>query len=175
MEGRRRSKIRVDYRQLADIKLPRTPKKVRKPELYPIRIAKRDGARVKVHYIGYSSSYDEWKDISELEAIGEAEREQAPTHFQPFSLYKDLRVKIKLAMSCGRKSSPSVRISMSFDILQFNGGLKQCGVPSRRVSGNQYYRIGHYRDLNPLLGTRWHYRGLNSNGDYFYAVLETVE
>lgn len=149
MEGRRRSKIRVDYRQLADIKLPRTPKKMRKPELYPI---KRDGARAKVHYIGYSSSHDKWKDNRELELISEAETaeteppQRVPTHFQPFSLYKGLHVKIKLGISCGRKSSPSVRISMSFDILQFNGGIKQCGVPLR------YYRIRHYRDLNPLLG-----------------------
>ena len=64
---------------------------------------------------------------------------------------------------------------MPFDMLLFNGGLKESGVPSRQVGGNQYYKIRHYRQLDPLLGSRWHYRGLNANGDYCYAVLETVE
>ena len=64
---------------------------------------------------------------------------------------------------------------MSFDILLFSGGLKKSGVPSRQVAGNQYYKIQCYHDLNPLLGSYWHYRGLNANGDYCYAVLETVE
>ena len=64
---------------------------------------------------------------------------------------------------------------MSFDILQFDGGLKQSGVPSRQVSGNQYYKIRHYRDLNHLLGACWHYRCLKTNGDHCYAMLETIE
>ena len=179
-EGRRR-KRRLDYRQLADVRLPRAtrrPRKAASSDIFPVTIRERKDSRVKVHYIGYSSSYDEWKDVSELEILGETEAEpySAPsTPFQPFSLYKDLRFKIKLAMSCSRKASPSVRICMSFDILLFNGGLKPSGVPSRQVAGNQYYKIQHYRDLNPLLGSCWHYRGLNNNGDYCYVVLETVE
>ena len=179
-EGRR-SKRRLDYRQLADIRLPRATKRPNKAptnDLFPVIIRERNDSQVKVDYVGYSSSYDEWKDVSELETIGAAEAEEqsaAPTPYQPFSLYKDLRIKIKLAMSCSRKASPSVRVCMSFDILLFNGGLKQSGVPSRQVAGNQYYKIQCYRDLNPLLGSYWHYRGLNANGDYCYAVLETVE
>ena len=64
---------------------------------------------------------------------------------------------------------------MSFDLLLFNGGLKQSGIPSRQVAGNQYYKIRHYQDLNHLLGSHWHYRGLNENGDYCYAALETIQ
>ena len=40
---------------------------------------------------------------------------------------------------------------------------------------SKYYKIRHYRDLNHLLGACWHYRGLNTNGDYCYAMLETIE
>jgi len=35
--------------------------------LYPIEVVQTDGDRVKVHYIGYSDIYDEWKDKNELE------------------------------------------------------------------------------------------------------------
>ena len=63
----RRAKRHVYYRQLVDIKLPRTPRNVCfKPsgELYPVRIVKR-----KIHYVGYSSAYDQWKDTSDLEEL----------------------------------------------------------------------------------------------------------
>jgi len=64
---------------------------------------------------------------------------------------------------------------MPFDVLLFNGGLKIAGEPSRRIHGTQRYKINHFRDLNPLFGQHWHFRGLNTNGDYGYVVLETVE
>ena len=64
---------------------------------------------------------------------------------------------------------------MSFDILLFNGGLLPTATPSRKVSGVQRYKIRKFSDLNSLLGNNWHFRGLNSNGDYGYVMLETVE
>ena len=64
---------------------------------------------------------------------------------------------------------------MSFDILLFNGGLKVAGVPSKVVHGTQRYKINHFRNLTPLLGSHWHFRGLNNHGDYGYVILETVE
>ena len=86
--GPRRAK-RVDYRQLVDIKLPRTPRNVfSKPcdELYPVRIVKRTESQAKVHYVGYSSAYDEWKDISDLEWLNpgcETDAEQDMPTFTP--------------------------------------------------------------------------------------------
>ena len=64
-----------------------------------------------------------------------------------------------------------------FDAVYFNGELKFLGAPSdsKEVPGIQHYTIKHYEDLNPLLGKNWHYRGLNSNGDYGYVVLETID
>lgn len=54
-------------------------------------------------------------------------------------------------------------MSMSSDIPLFNGGLLE--FPPEEL-------VGHYRDLNRLLVSSWHYQGLNSNG---YAMMETVE
>ena len=73
----------------------------------------------------------------------------------------------------GHFSAPM--IDMSFDIIQFNGGLMVAGVPSKVVHGIQRYKINHFHDLTSLLGSHWHFRGLNKNGDDGYVVLETVE
>ena len=39
----------------------------------------------------------------------------------------------------------------------------------------QYFTIAHYKDLNQLLGKYWHVRGLNSGGDYGYAIKDTIQ
>ena len=49
------------------------------------------------------------------------------------------------------------------------------GTLSKKAQGIQHYKIKHYRDLNPLLGKNWHFRGLNVNADYGYVILETLE
>ena len=59
--------------------------------------------------------------------------------------------------------SPVVHVDMTSDKVQFDGGLKQCGVFVRTLCGTERYRINHYRDLNSLLGRNWHFCGLNSN------------
>lgn len=75
----RRKRRRLDYCQLADVQVPRatkTRKKTAAPnQLYPVAVTEENELRVKVHYVGYSNSYDEWKDVSELETLGEAETE----------------------------------------------------------------------------------------------------
>lgn len=176
-----RKKSRVNYKELAEIKLPREKKRKvvsTNDQLFPVSVLEREDSQVKVHYIGYASIHDEWRDIGELELLDlrEEDRENASfTSFQPHSLYKDLSIKIKQGLTCGRKNSPIVRILMSFDLIQFNGGLKECGFLSRKFRGVERFKIKHYRDLDNLLGQNWHYRGLNINGDYGYAVQETVE
>ena len=46
-------------------------------------VTERNDSWVKVHYVGYSSAYDEWKDVSELETLGEAEGEPQSTELTP--------------------------------------------------------------------------------------------
>ena len=69
--------------------------------------------------------------------------------FVPFSLYSELSVKVKCALSSHRKENTSVRIDMPFDKMLFDGGLKVDGTPSRVYCG---YKITNFKDLNPLLG-----------------------
>ncbi len=58
-----------------------------------------------------------------------------------------------------------MRIELPFDKFVFGGGLQSCGHKIRDVRGHAVYGIHHYRDLNPILGDRWHIRGLNKEGE----------
>jgi hypothetical protein len=169
----RRSRDPVNYREAESLKLPRaSTSQPPKSKLYPVTVLEQDSDKVKVHYVGYSSTYDEWKYEDE---VVEEEGEEQSVAYQPYSLYSNLRVKVKQALTCGRKSSPVVKIVMNFDVVHFNGGLKTVGVPSRIVHGVQHYRIKTYQDLDPFIGFNWHYRGLNADGDYGFVELETVD
>ena len=131
---------------------------------------------VKIHYVGFSSDWDEWRYEEELESQDDSDHCTTSVEpYQPYSIYSCLRVRVKLALNCGRKVSPVVKISMPFDVIQFNGGLKTVGVPLKNVRGVQHYIINQYEDLNPFLGSYWRFRGLNTNGDYGYVLLDTVD
>ena len=54
--------------------------------------------REKVHYIGYDSSYDKWKESGELEVYGGGFQLES---YIPFSLYSELRYQIKRALNSG--------------------------------------------------------------------------
>ena len=64
---------------------------------------------------------------------------------------------------------------MQFDKNMFCQGLQCRGIESRTVRGITYYKISTYKDLDELLGHNWHYRGINSAGDFCHVVLDTVE
>jgi len=46
--------------------------------LYPVNIVERKDGCAKVHYIGYSVEYDEWKKEEELEEFNEDHLESSP-------------------------------------------------------------------------------------------------
>ena len=152
-------------------------------KLYPIEVVESAGSKVRIHYIGYDDSTDEWRESTELVQLTSTRTPRVSTNsntqsmqpIQPFSLYNELRIKIKQALVCGRKQSPSVVINMPFDFLLFTGGLQAVGTAKRVVHGNQYYQLQSYHDLDVILGPNWHYRGVNSNGDYAFVVLQSVE
>ena len=94
---------------------------------------------------------------------------------QTYSLYRDLSLHIKRAFSCSRKASPEVKITMPFDVTLFNGGLRLAAIPLKKSRGQlQQYKIKHNKDLNHLLGTDWHIRVLNENGDCGCIISDTV-
>ena len=116
----------------------------------------RAGSRVKVHYIGYDDSSDEWHELGDIVTTNRRDptnTRNSITQVQLYSLYKELGIKIKQALVYGRKQSPVVKITMAFDYLLFKGGLQTAGTPARCVQGYQWYKIECYSNLDFLLGT----------------------
>ena len=56
----------IKYRKLSDLKLPRALKVKSDDRLYPVEIVDREDHRVKIHYLGYDSSYDEWREQDDV-------------------------------------------------------------------------------------------------------------
>ena len=130
-----------------------------------MNVVDNDGqGRVKIHYVGYSSSHDEWRDETEIVSIDPQPSEHLMetdcisngVMYAPFSLYNELGSRIKSSLISRRKESPTVRIELPFDKVLFEGGIKVCGTESRYYRGVQKYKIAKYADLNPLLGQNWH-------------------
>ena len=146
-----------NYKDLSDVHLPRVTRSVHKPrdKLYLVEVVQRAGSRVKVHYIGYDDSSDEWHELGDIVTTNTRDptnTRKCITQVQPYSLYKELGIKIKQALVCGRKQSPVVKISFGFDYLLFKGGLQTAGTPARCVQGYQRYKIKCYSDLDSPTG-----------------------
>ncbi len=55
----------VNYKEESFIKLPKSDRIQQKTKLYPVTVQEEksegDRAMVKIHYVGYSSEWDEWR------------------------------------------------------------------------------------------------------------------
>ena len=103
----RGQRSRVNYKEVAAIKLPRAGTCRHASRLYLSTVTEWDSKRVKIHYVGYSSSYDEWREMEELETLEpEAADEETDivTSYLPYSLYNTLHLKIKQSLICGYKA-----------------------------------------------------------------------
>ena len=177
---------RVNYKKLSDgVQLPKlTTQKTRtsvdEDQLYAVKIVDEDSMRYRVHYVGYSHAFDEWKQKEDVVNLEEDAGDDVEPHTEHpsrerFTLYRELATRIKASLSSNRKLSPVVKIDMPFDRIKFDGGLRLCGKEKRCVQGVQRFSITRFQDLNSLLGLNWHFRGINVNGDFCYVILNTVE
>ena len=133
--------------------------------LYEIEVLEEDEHRVKVHYTGYSSRYDEWLRRSDL--VFKPPKQLA--HEPDFSLLSVLACSIKKSLVVSRKADSAVRIQLPFDIEVFHRLVEK-----GKSLGNSRYGLQSYSDLSELLGDKWHLRITNINGDFSYVILETV-
>ena len=128
--------------------------------LYDIEVIEEERYKVKVHYIGYSSKYDEWIRKSEIAY----KPTPTPTPQEDLSLLSALACSIKQKLVPSRKiEDPAVRIQLPFDSSTFQL-MQQKGKPLGKSRG---HTVVNYSDLNELLGERWHIRITNINGDFY--------
>ncbi len=64
---------------------------------------------------------------------------------------------------------------MSFDKGFFENDVKIHGTEKQCTRNVERYGITSYKDRNNIFGKDWHFRGINKNGDFCYAILDTVE
>ena len=102
--------------------------------------------------------------------------EDQPSHLlsSSYSLYQELALLIKTSLQSSRKGNPEVKLSMSFDKVQFDGGIRQLGTLKCEERGVKKYTIRHYSDLDSILGRKWFIRGVNEHGDFCYVMRDTV-
>ena len=124
---------------------------------------------MRIHYIGYNSKYDEWRDPSDLVTTG------SQSVVEEYNFNTDLALKLKSSLVSQRRSNPAVKIEMIFDKIVFDEGLKSMGYHKCRKRGIDHYTIQNYSDLDDIFGKNWHYRGLNELGDFCYIICETIE
>lgn len=186
-----RSRKRVNYRELTNIKLPRRtvsrsstkPSSLVDNTLYRLRVVEEDkeNSLVKVRYVGYGSERDEWRASKDIVVLNETdssgddsdeERDGLPKiTFKPFCLYDELGYQIKSCLMSDRKRDPLSRIRMAFDTIYFDGLAKRGTI----VCGTKYYTIVKFSAFEDILGSRWFIRGLNSAGDFCYIKPRTVK
>ena len=132
----------VNYREVNNVLIPRA-KRMRSTtsnELYPVE---RQGAkRVKVHYIGYSSTYDEsgrmnqsWNQSGSMRWKVPRTQRVGNAHLNFSRLTSIWCSKSSSHSPVVGKTSPTVKIVAPFDAVHFNGGLKLVGTSSRKVQG----------------------------------------
>ena len=129
-ERLKRSVNRLDYRQLADVKIPKAFRSTRRRDkvtsstdatLYRLRIVEEDeeNGLVKVAYIGYSERFDEWRRVEEIVNLEENEDDNdiilAPSQLPKFCLFQELASKIKTQLFSSRKTNPTCCVTLSFD------------------------------------------------------------
>ena len=78
-----------------------------------------------------------------------------------------------MALKSSRKASSEAKIELPFDQTKFDE-IKGKGTLKKKHRGKEIYGITKYGDLDNLLGSKWFIRGLNENGDFCYAILNTV-
>jgi hypothetical protein len=168
----------TSYAEVNLLHLPKPMKRKREAKLYPVLVIEEDkeNGRVKVHYVGYSTKFDEWKDTDEIEDLPGKDTPDVTEKLNGAPRVEELAYQIKKRLLSTRKSSPLVSIEVPLDLTTFQSELTSCGSKlGRSVRGQPVYGILQHSDLNAAFGEDWHIRLLNTGGDFCYCHKGSVE
>ena len=124
-----------------------------------------------MHYTGYSSEYDEWKEKGDI-VFSKPVFPPTITE-EPISPLTELACAIKKKLLPSRSEDPEVRIQLPCDMSSFRL-IRDRGLLTSGQADNGRYSITSYQDLDPVLGEKWYYRISNTVGDFSYVILETL-
>ena len=61
-----RTGVSRNYRLMSNLKIPRISRTQPQDKLYPVKVVERNGSQVRIHYVGYANSTDEWRELTDL-------------------------------------------------------------------------------------------------------------
>ena len=120
-----------------DVALPRK-RRTKEDKLYETEVVAEDGPRVKVHYTGYDSKFDEWKSKEDI-VLRQPETPQM-CEFHPIT---ELACQIKKKLLPSRHVDPDVRIQVPVTE-EFFSALCCRGKPGKSKNS---FGISSYADL----------------------------
>ena len=150
--------------------------------LYNIEVTEvdKENKRLKIHYVGYCDSYDEWREYDgdeEYFPFIRQEKRNLPTkqslEDRVEIFHQSLSIEIKKKLWSWRREDPEVAIDIDVDKDAFEAGLGKAG-PSKQYRGKQIYTLRSNKSLNDVLGQKWDERIQNTSGDFAYVVEGTV-
>lgn len=143
----------------------------------------KDLNRVKIHFVGYSSDFDEWRDgndfiKSENSNLGRLLPQFIPSEDslpdRASALLNHLSKEIKFALFSTKRETPDVRIEERIDMDIYHKYLQHIGVV-KKFRWRDVHCVENNFDLCGLLGNRWYERIQNFNGDLdCYVIPGTV-
>ena len=74
--------------------LPREKQHSTAKKLYSIEVVATRNTKVRIHYIGYSDQYDEWREANDLVPINQTSSNNTKV-IKPYNLHIELGIKIK--------------------------------------------------------------------------------
>ena len=82
---------------------------------------------------------------------------------------------IKQKLVPAKTEDPQVRTQVPFNNNSRELLKQHIVLLTTKHRGYEGYGIKDYKDLNELLGDQWHIRVVNVNGDFSYAMLQTIQ
>ena len=167
-----------------------TPVKKANPQkknkkLYDIEVTEVDkvNKRLKIHYVGYSSRFDEWRPFGEDEGSEYFPFVRKEKLFIPSenslvdrtqTFHGQISREIKKKLWSGRREDPEISIDLNVDQDVFMEGLGSA-LPGIIQRGKMVYQVKSNRMLDPFLGVKWDERILNPAGDFAYVIPGTIK
>lgn len=129
--------------------------------------------KVLVHFKGYSTKFDEWKEISDEFPVVKVEQ-YLPPDSSTVEERSTQTCKIMKKLKADRKDDPLTRIYIDIDKDVFNIHLANIGhrLPRKGESGRKIISNG---ELDKVLGRNWNVRVKNALGDFGAVIEGTVE
>jgi hypothetical protein len=153
--------------------------------VYKLQVIDRDKVTnsIKVHYIGFSEEYDEWRDCGELlenNNLGRVRRRYSATdkslHDRSSLFFDRLGRNIKHSLFATKRESPEIRLEEVCEQDIFDNYLKSIGEV-KKCRGREIHCVNNVtnQDMENILGDKWYERILNKNKDFSYVVKGTIQ